>query len=146
MDEETLDYLLKKAEVELHEGAQIKSGVRALLEAMKGVVEYMQQYKKDLADAQAHQQSKERRRQERLAESEEGFENPYESRCENGQENREVQGPQGTLELDTEIEGWQQDDITKQGFNLINQWTTYFPHRDVTIRTSLGIISILPYK
>ena len=91
MDEETLDYLLKKAEVELHEGAQIKSGVRALLEAMKGVVEYMQQYKKDLADGQAHQQSKERRRQERLAESEEGFENPYHGRCEDGQEVREVQ-------------------------------------------------------
>lgn len=61
-------------------------------DAIEALMYWTKQQIKDLQDAQAHQQSKERRREERLAESEERFENPYHGGQEDGQEDEEVQG------------------------------------------------------
>ena len=88
--EKHLDYLLQKAMIEMHDCAGMRDGMQALIQAMNFMAQYMKDYQKEMHDGQAHQQSKERRREEKPTESEEGFENPYHCRQEDGSEDAEV--------------------------------------------------------
>ncbi len=131
--EKHLDYLLQKAMIEMHDCADMRDGMQALIQAMNFMAQYMKDYQKEMHDGQAHQQSKERRREEKPTESEEGFENPYHCRQEDGSEDAEVQD-----------KDWQQQHLKGLCNHTIAQSHSFYGKRDVTVRTSKGIVVILP--
>lgn len=89
MNENNVEFFLQKLKSQVFEDpSHLGYAIYDVLHALR---DWTRSQIKDLQDAQAHQQSKERRREERLAESEEGPQNACESRCEDGQEAGKVQ-------------------------------------------------------
>lgn len=89
--EKHLDYLLKRAMIEMDDYAKAKDGLRAVVQAMYFMADYMKNYQREMHNAQAHQRCKAKRQEERLAESEKAAQDACEGRCEDGQEAGKVQ-------------------------------------------------------